>query len=381
MKIALSLFLLNFSLSLQAQRDLKGFKVATYNLALAHHYIAFAQERRPHLIKAIASVNADLLCLQEVWQASDRQRIKEELKSIYPYQHLTPIQQTLTEKRPACGWRDLFGKGKFITCMRQHCSQQEGEKSTHCLLNTCGPALKKLRRENQKCSLALMAQVGKSSLRALFTVLNPFQRAGLFSYEGSNGLLLLSKYPLLKKSLLDLSPLSTLTRRGAIAAEVEIPNKKIHVFCTHLSANLRKVPYSGNFQNWSQENKAQLKLLLQEAQKKALPTLIMGDFNFGPQKKDLHPVLPDSYRLTENSSFHNVLLKKNPSCTFCSHNTFNQNSQGKGKNNLIDHIYVKNLQTVEAKVILKKKVLIETKEKKKVSTHLSDHFGVWAHLK
>jgi exonuclease III len=45
------------------------------------------------------SSQADIVCLQEVWNGDDRQKIIEEVKSIYPYGHTSIIEQKYLEKK------------------------------------------------------------------------------------------------------------------------------------------------------------------------------------------------------------------------------------------------------------------------------------------
>ena len=374
---ALRILLIGSSLPL----SFAGPKMATYNVGLAPTYVPMAQERRPYLAEAIARSRADVLCLQEVWGEEDRRAISEAVKTSHPHQYTTPVKNIRSQKRPACLPWDLFGKGKFVSCMRKNCGKLEGDAFTSCIIKTCGPALQRLKEQNRECATSLMAQVGKSSLHALLTVLNVFAKPSIFAYGGSNGLMLVSKYPLKDKSLFDMSSLSTLNNRAALFATVDTEEEQYQVICTHLTANLSSVPYTGTLSGWNEENKTQALRLVQKALTSPLPTVLMGDFNCGLKNPafSIEPQLEHSCGLILKAGFTNHLEKNNPACTFCA-GSENHLNKGKSKSYLIDHIYVRGATVVSSAVIFKEEISITTKDKQKHVTNLSDHFGVIAEL-
>lgn len=354
---------------------------ATYNLALAHGFVPLAKERLPHLANTLATFPTDVLCLQEVWIEQDRQFITEALQSSFPYQFVTPIENIKSDKRPACLPWGLFGKGKFVSCMNSNCKKLKGDEFTQCILQTCGTALDNLKYKKRQCATALMAQVGKSPLNALLTVLNPFIRANLFAYKGSNGLMLLSKHPLKKKSFLDMTDISTLNRRGALEANVKVNDSHYQVLCTHLTSRHPDVPYTGNLKSWGEENKTQFLRLLEKTSKKT-PVILMGDFNcgLGSSKDALDPELENSCRLPLSHGFKDPLAENNPQCTYCSSaiNTLNKDIN---KNELIDHIYIKGASALSSEVVFKEQITIQTEQGDEQLSNLSDHFGVRVKVK
>ena len=226
--------------------------LTTYNLGLAHTFIPFAQERLEPLIKNIKAHSTDVLCLQEVWKKSDQKKIEKALKALYSYSYKTKIKNYRTGSRPTCKISDIFGEGKFVSCMQDKCGEFEGDEFTDCLIDKCGSPLENLKVSNRLCASALMAQVGKSPIASILTLLNPLRRAGQFSYKGSNGLMLFSKYPMKEKSYVDFKEVSTLSRRGALSVVLDVKGKELQVMCTHLSADLTEtVPYTGIFKDWA----------------------------------------------------------------------------------------------------------------------------------
>ena len=59
--------------------------IDTFNVALAGFFIPFEAERRPFIVDAIANSNADILCLQEVWDQTDKVAIKDAAADTYPH--------------------------------------------------------------------------------------------------------------------------------------------------------------------------------------------------------------------------------------------------------------------------------------------------------
>jgi endonuclease/exonuclease/phosphatase family metal-dependent hydrolase len=362
-----------FSISMaQANQSLK---VVTYNLGLAHTFVPHAKERLPHLVQALKKTDADVLCLQEVWTKKDRKKIIKSLKKKFGHQFTTKIKNVSSKRRPTCKIKELFVEGKFVGCMNKNCKKKEGDDFTDCIINTCGGELESLKNDNRECASSLMAQVGKSTFAGLFTVLNPLKKAGLFTYKGSNGLMLLSKLPLKNKRHFDLTKDSTLNRRGALLANVGIGEKEITIMCAHLSADLSQTaPYTGSYSSWAQENAVQLGKLLSKSEETSDSTILMGDFNCGWENlsQGLEGELENNCNLINGKGFRDSLKEDAPECTFCNENTLNSSDEF---NSLIDHIFVRGLKSTQQKVIFKEPVFISTDNGKK-EIHLSDHYGV-----
>jgi endonuclease/exonuclease/phosphatase family metal-dependent hydrolase len=252
--------------------------------------------------------------------------------------------------------------------MRNLCGGLDGDEFTDCILQKCGGALNSLVASNRECASSLMAQVGKSSLMGLLAVLSPFKRAGLFAYKGSDGLLLLSRSPLVNTQKIDFSDISTLNRRVALTAEVDGQL----IVCTHLTADHgAEVPYTGKFKTWKDEHRAQVERLLYNVAKKDQPSAILGDFNCGPKVTNLgiQGELSKSCSLFKMAGHKNALFEFSPECTFCAGNSLNDEDSG---DKIIDHIFVKNSFLGSAKILFKEPVLL----KSGVKSNLSDHFGL-----
>jgi endonuclease/exonuclease/phosphatase family metal-dependent hydrolase len=350
-----------------------SFEFTTYNLGLAHTYVPYAKERTPHLIETINKSESDVLCLQEIWTAKDRDLIIEKVKASYPHSHFTKIEKYRSKKKPTCKVSNLFGKGKFVSCMNNQCKDLDGDDFTDCILTKCDNALKGLKNTNRECAAGLLAQVGKSTLGGLAAILNPFLGAELFSFGGGNGLLLLSKKELLKKDLMDFTDISTLNRRGALTAEVE----GRAILCTHLTSNLSlSVPYTGIFNSWEEENQAQVDRILKKYENDKRPVYLAGDFNCGLPVPDQN--LPgdfvESCQNILDKGFEDHYFENNPSCTYCINNTLYDGSNPMD-GDIIDHIFTKNVEPIKSKTIYKNLVEIKINSGLK-KTNMSDHFGI-----
>jgi endonuclease/exonuclease/phosphatase family metal-dependent hydrolase len=351
-------------------------KVTTYNLGLAHTFVPFAEQRLAPLASRLANYDSDILCLQEVWKKSDQRKIDKKLKGKFPFSFKTKIKNYREGSKPTCRIKEIFGEGKFVSCMQDQCGGKDGDDFADCIIDQCGGALEKLKAENRTCASALMAQVGKNPIASIPTLLNPMWRAGQFAYKGSNGLMLYSKYPLEDERYIDLKDVSTLNRRGAIQAVANIKGKKIQVLCTHLTADLSAtVPYAGVFRDWEQENGEQMDRLLQVANQKLYPTIFLGDFNCGFEDPiaGILGELEGNCQKVLDWGYADPLSEETRECTFCPDNLLNE---GEENSVAIDHVFLKDLNARSSKIVFKDQITIEDKDKGFVKTQLSDHYGL-----
>jgi endonuclease/exonuclease/phosphatase family metal-dependent hydrolase len=349
----------------------------TFNVGLATGFVDLSDEREPKVIEAIKESKADIICLQEAWGINVRKKIAKALQDTYQDIYLTNVYQTTTSSRPSCRVKQLFGKDKFVTCMQKTCGDYDGDDFIDCIIEKCNDPLEKLKEENRECGSALMAKVGKNPLVSMLHLLNPFYRAGLYAYKGSNGLMLISKKPLKNKRLVDFSDISTLNRRQALMAEIDHNGEEVSIACTHLTAALN-VPYTGTSANWAEENYNQILRLLDHTviEEKAV---VLGDFNCGAADEEagLDAELPEACELL--SQYFADPVKETKQCTYCESNSINQADNSKG-NSLIDHIFLKGLKHKSVKRVYDQKVEIELKKGATMESHLSDHFGMQVEL-
>jgi endonuclease/exonuclease/phosphatase family metal-dependent hydrolase len=352
-----------------------SFNVTTYNVGLADGFVALSKERVDPIIQELKNIQTDILCLNEVWSPNDRNKIINQLKSTYPHAHFTEVEQLLASRKPVCRPGDLFGKGKFASCVLKDCRGLEGSEFIQCVTSKCGPALRALQGEKRQCANALMAQVGESTMRSLMRVMSPLRRAGLFAYDGGNGLLLLSKIPFEQKGIVDLTSISTLNRRAAL----KVQTNEAVIYCAHLSANLTHIaPYTGRFNNWQEENQAQVRALIEDSNKTTKPIVMMGDFNCSPLMPEygIKESFARSCELMTEAGFNNSYISQGPDCTFCEDNTIIANNPSEDGATLLDHIFTKGIQEGVVERVFDKVKTISTGRNQTVKSHLSDHYGL-----
>lgn len=364
------------ALAAPASAEKPTLRVETWNVGLAHGFVDNAADRLPHIAEALESSTADVICLQEAWETDDRRTIRAGLEAAYPYKHSTRVRQHKASTAPVCKKSDLFGEGRFVSCLTGECGNTSGDDKTDCIIDQCGPALEALKSSKPECANALMAQVGKSSVSALWNVVRPLRKTGLFAYGGSDGLMILSRRPLENTRTVDFTDISTLNRRRALVAEVPVGDTVATVACTHLTADLSMLaPYPGPFESWGTENRAQIDRLL-EALPTGRPTVVLGDFNCGIADDALHLAaeLPSSCEAIEAGGFSDPARELWPACTWCTDNTINAAGEGEHTNALIDHIYVRDLVPVWGGVTYDQTVPLKTRAGTQPSS-LSDHYG------
>ena len=349
----------------------------TYNAGLAYGFVDYGEARRGPIFDALQTTEADVVCLQEVWEPEDRDEIEALLGSTFPHRVVPPVEQLLAQSAPACGLGDLFGEDKFVSCMTGECGDFEGDAQTNCIIDNCGPALTALKTENRECATALMAQVGKSAPAALWTVVRPFWHAGVFAYGGSNGLLMLSKQPLSDTGVLDFTDISTLNRRQALYGTVELEGEPVKVYCTHLTADLTRIaPYPGPFPSWAEENRAQVDRLLADAASHEGPAVLLGDFNCGRPDPEHGMVgeLVESCEAIVGAGWADPAADADDvECTWCVDNHLNIEG-GEHDEVVIDHVFLRGLSVASEGVRYRDAVQIEV-DGAAHTTSLSDHYG------
>jgi len=350
--------------------------VETWNVGLAHGFVDDATARMPAILKALAEADADIICMQEVWKTSDRDLIRATLDSSYRHIYAPDVGQKKASSAPVCKKDDLFGDDKFVSCLLGDCSGTSGDEKTNCIIDKCGPVLDALKTAKPECANALMAQVGKSSAAAMWNILRPIRKTGLYAYGGSDGLMLASRVPLTDPRIVDFSDIATLNRRRALVADIDIDGVPVTVACTHLTADLSSIaPYPGTFDSWGTENRAQIDQLLSEVDGKGA-SVLLGDFNCGPTVEELGLLgeLHENCAVVTSAGYADPAVEEWPECTWCKTNTLNAADEAEHQNALIDHVFLRNLHAVDGGVSHDEAVLIQAKGGPRKSS-LSDHYG------
>ena len=343
-------------------------ELVTFNAGLARGFVDLAEVRVDPVAEAIAGLEADVVALQEVWEPEDVDRIRSaaEAAGFTEALFLDPAPETSGE--PACHDDELAGTE---ACVRASCAGVPDDQLADCVLSSCGAEFGGL---CETCQTCLGANVGQP----LDTVLQTCQSgAATYAYEGSFGIGLLSRLPVLESDHLVLD--SSLNRRAVLHAVVDAGDLgEVHVFATHLSAVFADIPYPGEG-TWADEQATQIRRLLElvdERVGEGEPVVILGDLNTGPATTTLAGEVPENFQLLLDAGFEAPYLDGDePPCTFCADNPLVGGADDDASV-AIDHILVRDLPgDAQAERILDAEVTVEGAEGP-TATRLSDHYGV-----
>ena len=348
--------------------------LVTYNLGLASGFVDYAAQRRPALIELVSSLDADVVCLQEVWIQADVDAVIDGTKGSFPYSHHVFLKDT-TPGPPACTQTE---SDRLAACVAEKCPDTPATEIAGCALEFCADEFAALSLD---CVACVVANIGKEVEEILSICKTTSTR---FAYEGANGLILLSRLPLAQTAHETLS--STNVQRSVLGARVDLPGLgDTALVCTHLSSDLTGagVRYNGPHESWAGENGIQAEAAVDFAATlgaDAKLRIIMGDMNSGPAIGEaVKAEIPGaSYQVFLDEGYVDFPSSATgpdaTACTYCNDNTLVRDPSSVQ----IDHIVLSALPSgVTASV---SRVGTETVQitvgGEPVTTHPSDHFGV-----
>jgi endonuclease/exonuclease/phosphatase family metal-dependent hydrolase len=345
--------------------------VVAYNIGMARGYVDHAAERFDHILAALNDLEgADVVCLQEVWDDADVTALIEATRSTYPESHMhrsrltdfpveegmaPPCTEEETASLVACSVPLCDGEADLATCVLENCGEQFGDLSEECQ----GCAAQNLSLGNVPAIVEACTTTGGDR----------------YSYDGHNGLLLLSKTPISDADFVVMP--SFLTVRGILYGVVN----GVGIVCTHLTATLEEPAYSGEYDSYDAENAAHVEQVIAYMNGKHVdtPAIIAGDFNNGPAAGDgITADLPDNYQLFIADGWADPNVDSDaPLCTWCDDNPL----AGSGiQNAMLDHIMVKNATVSSFERIYDGRIDIEKDDGMTLNVCLSDHYGLRATL-
>lgn len=339
-------------------------RFATYNAGLAYGFVGYAEERAPLVPGQVAALPVDVLCVNEVWDAADVQAMKQATASTLPSARFFADSQVIADEA-AC---EEDAVQPLIACVEEECGN---EPSADCVLSACGPEFAAQTGDCQQC---LAANVGGSidDINGACTVPGP-----LYAYEGAFGVGLLTNQTVLAAEDLILEG-STINRRGVQYAELETAFGDVHVFCTHLTANL-SIDYPREEGSWEAEQLAQLETILGWIGERAgdEPVVFLGDLNTGPRAEGISAELPANYERLVAAGFAVPFVEQVGTCTYCASNPLVGSAGDDTSTVLIDHVAFQRAEgTFTSSRLLDGDVTIQSADDGEVVTKLSDHFGV-----
>ena len=337
----------------------------TWNVGLAYGYVAYSTQRQAPVMEAIATLNSDVICLQEVWTPEDQTAAAAALKKAGYNVHI------YVSKDPGGGGCTAEEAAPLEKCATESgCNDLPQDDMVNCVVQNCGGHYAAL---SEGCKGCVASDLTRSIPEIVSNCVGA-NDAGTYAYKGHNGLVLASKFALKDVKEVDLK--ASLTWRSYIQATITIASgDKLNLVCTHLTANL-SVPYDGDFSGWPEEQAQQLDQLVANLPA-SVPTVLMGDFNTGPDVETLSvsAELPDNFNKLVTAGWTAHLPGK---CTWCP--TENQVIGGTGNPHIIDHVITNSAfganLTATSSRSMDESIQITDEDGDEVDVHLSDHFGV-----
>ena len=355
-------------------------RVATYNAGLATGYVDYAPERLPLLGPAIAAVDADVICLQEVWTDADRDALIAATKASFPHSYFEVTDGRehdggASTEGPACTPEE---SDPLAACAAEHCAEVAPENLAGCVLPNCGDQFNAL---SDVCQGCVFENLGKPAAEIITLCQSEDSgEGGGWVYDGRNGLLILSRATLSDTEMLLFDSYANV-RVGLHAIALTDGLDEVDVYCTHLSAGLSSVPYAGEADSWEAEQAAQIAAFtgwIASTADAATPTFIAGDMNCGPAKGAMPAEFPDNYAgfgVGTGGRSAPFVDATEELCTWCG---VDNPLIGDDSERVIDHVLVENLPegvSASAARILDQPVTLNI-DGQDTESRLSDHYGV-----
>ena len=314
--------------------------VTTYNVGLARGFVAKAEERVQPVAAAIAQLDTDVVCIQEAWtyQNSNSEWAEDQITAIVDASK-DKFPHSFYEVTPPVG--DPVGcteveVAEISACVVENgCDIVETDKLVSCVLTNCGAEYGALPKQ---CSACITGQIGNTFPEITETCLG--EGSSSEAYNGHNGLLVLSKYPLSNTKLTQFPAVQT--ARAVIEADVTIPEfGTLHTLCTHLTADLSGLTAYpaelSDFATYEDEQLGQIDAMI--AIVGASDAVIMGDMNNGLVWGALDDELPANYQKMIDAGWKSTYVDNGGDllCTFCTEE--NALAEEKTEDKLIDHIF------------------------------------------
>ena len=346
--------------------------LVTLNNAIGVGLAPYAPERLEAILRDLPGLGADVLCLQELWQPDDMDRLTLALAGDYPYTQRA-VQISGGGAGAACTNAEA---DSLLACLNEHCAGVEKAGLPLCAIASCADAFSAVSMSCQQC---VIANQGADDVQHLVQICSAADGEAA-SYQDQNGLLLLSKLPLEEPDFLRLT--SSLGDRGVLSARIATGVAgSVRMYCTHLAATLAEVPYTGPYGSWQGERVEQIERWLDwvgETRGSAEVAVLMGDLNCGPETALARSASPDAYARFVAAGFEDPYADEDGRCTFCSSNPLNAGAGDPDQGALIDHILFSGLASPtprSATRVFDQPIQIEVGGSTLESAH-SDHYGV-----
>ncbi|XP_050413525.2 uncharacterized protein LOC126827985 [Patella vulgata] len=345
--------------------------IATFNTGLTPRLSEY-EVRRKMIPAVVASLNADVICLQELWFEDDIKSVTEAAanEKFDSYSSLNSAVNPISTKTsslwtrtlqaisdtPCLTWRLL----PFLTCQFWYCRSKGKMELLQCMMKNCLSYVNAMPQECLSCIVIGYADPSTGVGRCV-PLFHKYRRFN------NQGLLLLSKMKIIsarKQTFID-EKVKEILPRGYIEAKIDGIGT---VICTHLTTNFSSTKYEYNLKYSSpkEQHADEISHLCETFKYRHGKHIIMGDLNTGPlsEKRDLWGDFPNNYKMFHRCGYTSSYEENNGTCTYCTYNSI-QNNTTRGK--LLDHILLTGQSYKNPKKIF-------TRRRK--GKNLSDHFGI-----
>lgn len=344
--------------------------LVSFNAALGVGLAPHLEQRLEAIEASLSSLDADLVCLQEVWQPENVERLERALSETFPYAHRS-VRAT-----PSGGALCTPSEAELLSnCLADNCGDVEREGLPLCAIGNCAAAFTQVSMSCQQC---IAANQSASDIENL-TQICAAAEAGAASYADQTGLLILSRLPLEAPSYFAFE--SSLGDRGLLSARVHTDFMgDVDLHCTHLAATLADVPYTGQYGSWQGERLRQIDQMLEQTdaiRADGRAAILLGDMNCGPETPLARSASPDAFARLVAAGFVDPYAEFDGRCTFCENNPLNGLVTDPEEGALIDHVLFSTDQSPSfAATRVFDDVIPIAVDGASIETAHSDHYGV-----
>lgn len=347
-------------------------RVDTLNVALAGAFIPEEAARRPAVIEALRASESDIVCLQEVWQQSDKDMIAAAVAETFPHSVSfetdfdTPVDDPTDQngmipptfsEGPCVGFETELEAA--VQCIQDNCNTGSGSDgrttSTQCAEENCVESVATILLGGDaalRCYACMSTSLPTETFDDIRNLCQTEPNA-VVSYRGQSGVMILSRHPLRDPEAFIMP--GTWLKRPVATATAELPGgHEVDVYCNHLTPIFDGLafPYTGQYgddrvgrEGWAAEQLLQAEKLLAFVNRRSgteRPGIILGDLNAGRAfpEQGIFAEGAATLDLLETQLVQAVAPGLVPRCTHCPDNAV----AGEDTPPVwIDHIYLHNL--------------------------------------
>jgi len=343
--------------------ELGSFSVLTFNAALLPwEGQKYTDERLLKISEALEELDADVVCLQEVWDDAYFDVIQDELQLRYPNYLLARTVDESPLYNPEIHCEDKDAVEQTFDCYVELCAP-DGVPIYECVQTICHDLLEAL---SDECVSCIMSNPDWGSMACVLGGSTDY------AYDGRNGLAILSKIPL--QDTMFHAYDTIMVKRGVLSATVA--GRRVH--CTHLTAaEFVGVPYLGSskYESFLAEQRGQVEALVGLMSDDGCQ-VVAGDLNSGISSVSVQDYYPSIIGHLLDQGFEAPWDA--PMCTWCSDNTLVYSDGNSTLSQGIDHVMVRGCgnETYRYSRVLDEPVYMRTVDDGWLYSSLSDHYGL-----